>query len=144
KTTLSAIAGMMSSLRRSLMPSAMDCAQPCQPPTRIGPSRSCICADTLRSSQMRNIARTEITPSKAAATCNSPIVYQGIQVHDFRNGRMNSAILRSNPATHSTTRASPTQPLLPMRWLPDPLQITLAPGVHQSHHQNGQEDYHLY
>src|SRR5919198_900066 len=116
KTSLSAIAGMMSSLRRSLMPSAMDCAQPCQPPTRMGPRRSCICADTLRSSQMRNIASTEITRSNAPATCKSAMVYQGIQVHDLRNGKINSAIVRSNQATHSTTPASSPQFTTTRRW----------------------------
>ena len=142
---LSAIAGMMSSLRSSLMPSAMDCAQPCQPPTRIGPRRTCICADTLRSSQMRNIARTEITPIKAPATCKSAMVYQGIQVHDLRNGKINSAIVRSNQATHSTTPASSPSALglLPPRRQLDPLQITLAPGIRQPNHQNGQKYHHL-
>src|SRR5262249_48364022 len=158
---LSAIAGMMSSLRSSLMPSAMDCAQPCQPPTRMGPRRSCICADTLRSSQIRNIARTEITPIKAPATCKSAMVYQGIQVHDLRNGKINSAIVRSNQATHSTTPASSLRlrrrraaslraalPLSPPCSLPtlrqlDPLQISLAPGIRQPYHQNGQKYHHF-
>src|SRR5262245_6106686 len=144
KRGLSAIAGMISSLRSSLMPSARDCAQPCQPPTRMGPRRSCICADTFRSSQMRNIARTEITPINTPATCKSAIVYQGIHVHDFRNGRIHSAIVRSNQATHSTTPASSHSPcLLPTRWQLDPLQITLAPGIGQPNYENGQKNNHL-
>ena len=35
-----------------LMPSANDCDQPCQPPTRIGPTRDWMRPATLRSHQM--------------------------------------------------------------------------------------------
>ena len=50
KITASASAGMMSSLSNSLMASAMGCIKPCGP-TRIGPSRTCMCARIFRSSQ---------------------------------------------------------------------------------------------
>ena len=59
-TTLSALAGMMSSLRRSLIPSAMLWAQPCQPPTRIGPKRTWMWALILRSHQIMNMDATEM------------------------------------------------------------------------------------
>ena len=42
KSSGSAEAGIMSSFSSSLIPSASDCAQPCQPPTYMGPSRSCM------------------------------------------------------------------------------------------------------
>ena len=54
----SAAAGMMSSLQSSLMPSAGGCSQPNRPPTRVGPSRSWIRAETFRSSQMNTAAET--------------------------------------------------------------------------------------
>jgi hypothetical protein len=47
---LSAALGTMSSFWMSFTMSAIVCAQPCQPPTRIGPRRSCMCAETFRSS----------------------------------------------------------------------------------------------
>ena len=48
KTNLSAPAGIMSSLRRSLMPSATGWSRP-QGPTRMGPSLACMKERTLRS-----------------------------------------------------------------------------------------------
>ena len=44
------VRGMMSSLISSFRASAKGCSRPCGP-TRIGPSRTCMCARTLRSSQ---------------------------------------------------------------------------------------------
>ena len=48
KMGLSAAEGMMSSLKKLLMPSAMGCSSPSQP-TRVGPMRICIWPMTLRS-----------------------------------------------------------------------------------------------
>src|SRR5580692_575604 len=48
KIILSASSGMMSSLIRSFTASAIGCSNPCGP-TRMGPSRACMSAMTLRS-----------------------------------------------------------------------------------------------
>jgi len=48
KMNLSAISGMMSSLISSFTASAIGCSNPCGP-TRIGPSRACMSAISLRS-----------------------------------------------------------------------------------------------
>ncbi len=61
KTTASASAGMMSSFSSSLMASAIGCSNPCGP-TRIGPSRTCMCARILRSSQFIAITATDSPP----------------------------------------------------------------------------------
>src|SRR3989338_634232 len=53
-TSLSASLGLISSLTRSFTASAMDCKTPCQP-TRMGPNRDWICADTFLSHHIRNI-----------------------------------------------------------------------------------------
>src|SRR5690606_27880928 len=45
---LSTIAGMMSSLKADFTPSASDCSRP-NGPTRLGPTRICMRATTLRS-----------------------------------------------------------------------------------------------
>ena len=50
----------MSSLTRSLMPSASVCSQPNLPPTRVGPRRSWMRPATLRSSQTQNTAETSM------------------------------------------------------------------------------------
>ncbi len=54
----SASAGMRSSLQNSLMPSATGCSQPNRPPTRVGPSRSWIRAETFRSIQVKTATET--------------------------------------------------------------------------------------
>src|SRR3989339_1559266 len=58
KMGLSTSAGVMSSFPMSLMASATVWTAPCGP-TSMGPGRSCMWADTLRSIQMRNKAFTE-------------------------------------------------------------------------------------
>ena len=58
----SASLGTVSSLVRSLTPSAIDWAQPCQPPAYIGPVRHWMWPETLRSSHTQNITVTEIRP----------------------------------------------------------------------------------
>ena len=52
KTNLSAADGTMSSLSSSFNPSAIGCSNP-HGPTRIGPSRACMNAKTLRSIKTR-------------------------------------------------------------------------------------------
>ncbi len=64
---LSAPAGMMSSLPRSLIPSASVWSQPCQP-TSMGPRRLCMCAETLRSSQIANSGKRVATIGATTAT----------------------------------------------------------------------------
>ena len=64
KTILSASAGMMSSLRSSFRASAIGCRSPCGP-TRIGPSRTCMCARILRSSQFIAMTATD-SPTKTS------------------------------------------------------------------------------
>ncbi len=59
----SARSGTVSSLAMHLMPSASDCDQPCQPPTRIGPSRDWIWPAVLRSHQMAYMARSDTKAS---------------------------------------------------------------------------------
>ena len=64
----SAAAGMVSSLQTSLRPSARVWSQPNLPPTRVGPSRSWMRPDTLRSAQMKIRAETatKVTSRPAA------------------------------------------------------------------------------
>src|SRR5581483_7441885 len=62
----SAPVGATSSLLMSLMPSASDCSSP-NGPTRVGPSRSWMRADTLRSAQMAKNVETPMKPKSAAA-----------------------------------------------------------------------------
>ena len=52
------------------VPSAMLCAHPCQPPTRIGPKRAWMWALIFRSHQMRNMATTEMNPMIMLTTTN--------------------------------------------------------------------------
>ena len=73
-STGSAPAMKMSSFWSNLMPSASDCAQPCQPPTRIGPSRLCIRAATLRSHQIANIAKSETKPTTPTTASTSRVM----------------------------------------------------------------------
>ena len=56
-STRSALSGTMSSFMNSLRPSAMLCAQPCQPPAYIGPYRHWMWPETLRSTQGRDRGR---------------------------------------------------------------------------------------
>src|SRR5271165_6929497 len=58
KTSLSALAGMMSSLMSSFSASANGCSSPCGP-TRMGPRRICMCARILRSSQFMAMTDSE-------------------------------------------------------------------------------------
>ena len=71
KTTLSAAAGMMSSLSASFTPSASDCRRP-NFPTRLGPVRSCIFANTRRSAQTAiNVHSTQIAKTRTPFTAIS-------------------------------------------------------------------------
>src|SRR5437868_986391 len=56
---------------------------------------------------------------------------------------LNHACLLAHLALSSRSSSLQTPDLLPPRWLLDPLQIMLAPGIHESHHQNGEKDNHL-
>ena len=56
-THRSARAGVMSSFSSSLMASAIGCSAPCGP-TRIGPSRTCTHAMTLRSRSVMKVTDT--------------------------------------------------------------------------------------
>src|SRR5262245_41571646 len=55
-----------SSFTMSFTPSASDWSNP-SGPTRVGPSRSCIRADTLRSAQMPRNAERPMNPNNSAA-----------------------------------------------------------------------------
>ena len=67
KMKRSASSGVMFSLPNSFSPSASVWSMPCGP-TRIGPRRCCMCAATLRSTQISASASTERKPASIAAT----------------------------------------------------------------------------
>ena len=65
KKILSTWAGMTSSLRNILPPSAIGCSNP-YGPTRLGPKRSCTHAATQRSNRIRYAMYPMMTPTTAA------------------------------------------------------------------------------
>ena len=64
--TVSAPAGVLSSFVMSLMPSARDWSSP-NGPVRVGPRRSCIRPETLRSAQMNISAEPPMKPTMTPA-----------------------------------------------------------------------------
>ncbi len=58
---------------RSLIPSAMLWAQPCQPPTRIGPKRTWMWALIFRSHQTINMTEMAVKMRTAVATASITI-----------------------------------------------------------------------
>ena len=76
----SAAVGVVSSLVINLMPSANDCSSP-KGPVRVGPRRSCIRAETLRSAQMYMSADTPMKPR------TSPAAISGIAAMASQVGR---------------------------------------------------------
>ena len=84
---LSAVAGATSSFEMSLMPSASDWSSP-NGPTRVGPRRSWMRADTLRSAQIAKNVDPPMNPNsaKAAVTPAATRFHGGDRYADQKSG----------------------------------------------------------
>src|SRR3989344_6956552 len=72
-TSLSAPDGTIFSFNKSFSESAMDCKLPCQPQI-MGPMRFWIWAEIFRSSQIKNMAESEINPTTDIPPINKFII----------------------------------------------------------------------
>ncbi len=99
KITLSASSGMMSSLISSFTASAIGCSKPCGP-TRMGPSRACMSAMTLRSIKTMYPATSGRTATMMSAQTS------GTQMEITKWMRFISMVLPVDFSEHDIERAN--------------------------------------
>ena len=95
KIPYSTLRGVIDSLKNSLRPSATVCKRP-QGPARLGPTRFCILASTLRSIQTLRI----VVPSRITKTTNTrPMTIRRSMpsINRSRSSGVESAVQRAGP-----------------------------------------------